>query len=903
MDLRKKAGLALALAAIFTTGGANLAFASANVTAPNADVVKPGNELNATTIAPNPTTGDVALTGELVGTTLTVAEGAKTVTLTDTTLSGTGSGDLVVDAKGNAVNSVNVADAGYLQMGDEDSDAPATQGGHLKQVAFNAAGNTGAVLGVEGNGTFDVDKITTIGTAGGTGDVNIWIEGVATGTTAGTIPTLNVGTIDLRDIGGDTNIWVGGNEGSGQLTVGTLLAPGAFVFIDPIWIDNVYNPSQAAVAEIGTDTNRDLINASLVVGRNSQLTLGYNSLDNVLSNLIADRFHKTTTGVELVWGTGTDVAGKHFITAAMSLEGSFEMDINDGNIWVDGTTRQASPAEAGGGINVYDPIFTTGGTNKLLSASGIAANNTAYFGEQSMLVVDASEIRGTAALRGDQTPGNPTTKTYIADTANLYVVNAKAGETVTILEDMAGGAGASPTGSSAGIINGTDTITGRANPVNQIKGWSGDYLHFDSRLITAGATTITPGAAATGSSLTVTGEQVSAQSIYPKLSSGMASMVNSLYGGFRNDGTGENDIWSDNAGIRFVSRATSDLFAGFVGNEKNAVAVLEGAAQIAVAAGVPAVANNVITKAASLVVDHNNLLNDTQPAYGNEPGQVGIWVTPFYGFSDVDGMDSGKLENGYEISYGGAAFGVDYNVNESFRLGLALNVGGGDTESQGDYYKTENDFDFFGVSVYGSYTNGAWGLTGDIGYTAIDNEIDQKLPAEMGMGSKLRADVDSDAFTVGLTGQYRFTTSNNLNITPHLGMRYTKISTDDANVKAGSERVFKVDTEDQNLFQIPLGVKFSGDIITDGGWTITPSADLGVLFTMGDTDVDSKARIVGTGFRGTTNSDVVDSAAFTGALGIKAKADNGLSLGLDYGILASGNQTDHSVSGMLRFEF
>ena len=351
-----------------------------------------------------------------------------------------------------------------------------------------------------------------------------------------------------------------------------------------------------------------------------------------------------------------------------------------------------------------------------------------------------------------------------------------------------------------------------------------------------------------------------------------------------------------------IALATGNLYFA---DHREGARVMEGAAQITVAAGVPALSLNVINKVSGLIAAHADLPGDTQPAYGDEPGQMGLWVTPFYGYSDVDGLDTGgKFKNGWELSYGGAAIGIDYNVNETFRLGLALNAGGGDSESQGDFHRTENDFDFFGVSLYGSYTNGAWGLTGDIGYTSIDNAIEQKLPSAMGLGSKLKAEVDSDAFTVGLTGRYRFTAGSGLNITPHLGLRYTKISTDGAEVKSPSHgRVFKVETDDQNLFQIPLGVKFSGDLSTQGGWTITPSADLGALLTMGDTDVDSQARIAGTGYRGVTNADIVDKAAFTGTLGLKAKADNGLSLGLDYGILAGGNQTDHSVSGMLRIEF
>ncbi len=239
---------------------------------------------------------------------------------------------------------------------------------------------------------------------------------------------------------------------------------------------------------------------------------------------------------------------------------------------------------------------------------------------------------------------------------------------------------------------------------------------------------------------------------------------------------------------------------------------MESAARIASVAGVPALTNNLGNQVSNLVVAHNSLANYSAPAFGDDPGQFGLWLTPFYGQSDVDGLKAGSLDNGYEMNYGGAALGLDYNISENFRLGLALNAGGGDTESQGDFNKTENDFDFWGLSLYASYANGVFGLTGDVGYTSLDNEITQNLPASVG-GGRLRADGGADLFTVDLTGEYRIAGGGALEVAPHLGLRYTQTSTDDAKVKlSNGGNILDVATDDQNLFQIPLGVKFSAGI-------------------------------------------------------------------------------------------
>ncbi|UQZ91382.1 hypothetical protein C4J81_18970 (plasmid) [Deltaproteobacteria bacterium Smac51] len=891
MNLKKKAGLALALAAIFTTGGANLALAS-NVTANDGGTVTSG-------------TGDyLVVSGNTAGVaTVTMAnkatvESGGIVATTGTTTvviegDGSGTGTLEINGTGGELAALNDAAGTAVNL---------TTTANL-EVNGTAIASKTLTLGddASGAGTLDVSGSLDVNELVTDGNNSIYVGGDIT---ENTTAAMNVNKLTTD---GNTFIQVGSDDavygGTGILTVDTADLNGAMIFGDPAWNTTTgqYNATGIAIEQFSNVTTLTRINGILVAGQNSHFTLGLDTTDwtsQYVHNAIDNR-----------WGTWNTTADR--ITAAFAVEGPFVLDSATGGIHVDGSLTEG------------------------IALPGAA--NTMAFASQSLLIVDATNIgntAATAALSGyHATPATNATNAQVllggawdsntpayesnGGTAgsSLAMFNSHANGTYTVLNDittlyadkgLAGGAvittGTEILASLALANNATKTFT-QAEFVNLFgDNWNGENLIFSSDLLTGTWSITKDGTSNYDMTLDVERNDRSVREVYPHLSSGMAGMVDALYTtGANNTIAGLANGGSDNAGINFVSRATDNFFFP---DHKEGARVLEGAAQIAVAAGVPAASLNVINKFSSLIVDHNNLLNDTQPAYGNEPGQIGVWVTPFYGYSDVDGMDTGsKFENGWELSYGGAAFGVDYNVNEAFRLGLALNVGGGDSESQGDFYKTENDFDFFGVSLYGSYTNGAWGLTGDIGYTALDNEIEQKLPAAMQMGSKLKADVDSDAFTVGLTGQYRFTTSNNLNITPHLGLRYTKISTDDANVKAGHDRIFKVDTEDQNLFQIPLGVQFSGDIITDGGWTITPSADLGVLFTAGDTDVDSKARIVNTGFRGTTNADVVDSAAFTGALGIKAKADNGLSLGLDYGILASGNQTDHSVSGMLRFEF
>ena len=63
----------------------------------------------------------------------------------------------------------------------------------------------------------------------------------------------------------------------------------------------------------------------------------------------------------------------------------------------------------------------------------------------------------------------------------------------------------------------------------------------------------------------------------------------------------------------------------------------------------------------------------------------------------------------------------------------------------------------------------------DIGYMKGDNEVEQHL--SQNLGGKLKADVDTEMWTAGIKGEYRIRTSA-LDITPHLGVRYTHLKTD-----------------------------------------------------------------------------------------------------------------------------
>ncbi|UQZ91379.1 hypothetical protein C4J81_18955 (plasmid) [Deltaproteobacteria bacterium Smac51] len=782
MNLKKKAGLALALAAIFTTGGANLALAdnvSNGGTVPNSGSDQPVEIIGG---------GDVTISG-----------GSSTVQ------------KLTTDG---TVSSVTIGTAPLTIVGD------------------------GSAL--IGNGNAAVPMVKVTGTAlnltGGSGSLNgVELSGA----------DLNVGTGEyefnsLLSDGTGSNVIIGNNTSSGSLNItGNADLQGTVAFVDPAWANGTtaLDPSKLAIMNFASTAISD-INGVLVAGQNSHIVLGQPD---------------STWIDQMVEASGWWAKDGSLATAALGLYRPFIIDDTMGNITVDGSYTTAD----------------------LTAVQAIVDYGNATFAADSLLVVDAANggslqasVNGGTVTVGDAGAGSAT---QAAGPAYLYIANAKVG--------------------NINILSGFDTITVDTVTTGSGTSWTGNYLKFDNILLT-GTGAISTNTTTTKQDYNVTATNMDAGAVLPKLSSDMANTINGFMAG------GFNDVNSDEYDVAFFSRALSRAYGA--DNSKSVVTAVEGLAAAAAVAGVPYTAINITNTVADIINGRAMTLNRVASPAGGEPGQWAIWVKPFYSNSDVDGMKVGKHDNKFETNYGGAVLGLDTNINENFTLGLALNIGGGDTESKGDFAKTKSDFDFWGLSLYGAYTYGDFGLIGDVGFS--EGSYDLKQRSSYGL-SRLKGDTDTSSFTVGLTGEYVFDTGYNLNIAPHLGFRYTNLKMDGYNMKAdGYGHVVKSDLDRQNLWTIPIGVTFSQDYMTDGGWHISPMMDLGLIVAAGDTEVDNKYNFVNLG-RGSIESEVADDVTFNGVIGIKAKGDSGLSLGLDYNIKASENLTSHSFAGMLRYEF
>ncbi|UQZ91392.1 hypothetical protein C4J81_19020 (plasmid) [Deltaproteobacteria bacterium Smac51] len=877
MRLKNKAGLALALAAIFTGGPASAVLAADYVTinGDGSSIVtpdrwsrdEPDKQVRLTNVRPD--NGSVTLdlvnnsSVELWYSNLVIEanSGADVNSLLITGVNGTlglaGNGGELITAGGQAVENINLGDKSGLRLGYRNVDR-SEQSGAIRNVNFGApppssgiifrAPRSDSYLDVI-NGVFSAENVTAVN---GNGRISV-----------------SNADFTVNSIQADENHRI-------EIELKSEAKDDYITFIVKNNADLGYGSTYTeAKGWGGNNAIRQIymgdFKGSMILTENSLTTIGtseVNALDRIFDSL----------GVGLS-KTGTDGG---FLSAL----GIF------------------SPQTI-----AVDASYSISGIDKYGLDSDI--DTLAIYSDNSLLVLDASSgvpLTFEAAAGGvvEFSYSNKNVDMQARDNS-LYVIGARAGANTALISNI-------KTIRYAEYIESTDTTIRTKIPVDQflsdmaaLNNWTWDgkdgTLFFSSPLLTNGRITVTgPDDHLT---IGVTAEALSAGSVYGNFQSGGARLVDGLYGGSANSDMGRlfnaaGSITGYSAGVQLVSRATDNSYT----TPGDAAKTIEGAAQMAVSGGAPGLLNTFANVMGDVIGAKYSMMGDMlATAAGSEPGGFGIWVNPYYRSVDVDGMSAGHFKTGYDADFGGVVLGLDYNVGESLRLGLGLNIGGGDSESQGDFYKTDNDFDFWGLSLFGSYTFGAWGLTADLGYTSSSNDITQKLPAAYELG-RLKADVDAKAFTVGLTGEYLIELES-MKLMPHLGLRYTSLKTDDYDVKAGGGlgKVFSIESERQNVWSVPVGLTLSQSYLTEGGWTITPKADLGAIFSFGDTEVDTTARVFGTGARGTMSADVIDKAVFNGTLGIKAAAANGLSLGLDYNLQASGDTTSHGFSGMLRFEF
>jgi hypothetical protein len=684
----------------------------------------------------------------------------------------------------------------------------------------------------------------------------------ATGDTSGTLHgVVNVAEAGAMNVVAGEHTITSGSDSAGVVSSGQV----------NIHQDAILN-ADVALQDRGQLTIGGTLNAgTLTAGHDAQITVGD---ANSAGSLVVE--HADLQGarvfIDPVWNSGSAISdASEVLLGGQQVNGRLTVGQNSLLVLGDTSRDAAHKAFAETGLSwaengitaavaIGAPQYLNAGNGGLrvdgaLTSASVnkdAVANQAEFGERSLLMVKGADAEGTqAALNAD----GGTLK--VADSAALYVADAKADTTYNIAQGF------------------TDV---------QMKahGWQGNNLIIN-KLLNANTRE-------NNGVVSVTTTAKAAQDVLPGVVTKNA--LNRMISG------ASNSLTSPDAGIRFLSRAieSPDVQVNEV------VKAVNSAAQMAIAAGVQSSTLATGMAAKDAILARTSVVNRDAK---NDGDRANVWVHALYGDQRSRDLQAGSMSYGYDSSFFGIMLGGDVAWESSvgsMMSGAAFHAGNGKSNSSGDFNETRNHFNFWGVSLYQNWATNGFNVTGDVGFSAASNDLNQKLPGWMNFGNELKGSVDSQLFTAGVTGEYLIATTA-VDIIPYAGARYNQLVAKGFETKNGdSQAVFKTDKDKQNIWQFPAGVKLNKTFALDSGWALSTQADMAVIASAGDIQTSSLVRATGINASDKVYADVTDKTSFNGQAGLRLQKGN-MSWGVGYNLNASEHSTGQTISASYRLTF
>lgn len=234
----------------------------------------------------------------------------------------------------------------------------------------------------------------------------------------------------------------------------------------------------------------------------------------------------------------------------------------------------------------------------------------------------------------------------------------------------------------------------------------------------------------------------------------------------------------------------------------------------------------------------------------------GIWANYLRQDKKVDGFQVAGRKAKYDVKYNGFLIGSDLISDENSRTGIAFAYADG-SHTEKDGVTGKNDTKYYGGDLYHHFTAGGIQYKADIGFIKSDNDLEQTQ-----LGTTIKGSVDGNAFFAGIRAEKEIALGAS-SLTPYAGLRYYRIHTGDFTDSLG----MKHETENANLWNLPVGVEFRHEV-KNGNWSLTPVAEIGYNFAMGDKDTKETVSLGGAA---DTFSFDIGESAFLARLGVEAE--------------------------------
>ena len=266
-----------------------------------------------------------------------------------------------------------------------------------------------------------------------------------------------------------------------------------------------------------------------------------------------------------------------------------------------------------------------------------------------------------------------------------------------------------------------------------------------------------------------------------------------------------------------------------------------------------------------------------------------LWAVYSHSNESVDGLTLAKQKADYEGSYNAFVVGSDLYEKDNLVLGVAGSYTTGKISSRHNAVSTKNEAKYYGASLYGRKINGKTSYLADLSYLHGSNDITQH-----NSGSVVTGKPKTDAISLGIKAEQEFITAHGSFI-PYAGIRYMHLSQGDYTSSAG----FSYEQDDQNLFLIPMGVKFTTERKVHD-WNVKPMAEVGLVINTGDKD--TKATISDGTNVDALDYTIVNGTSLVGKMGVQAEKEN-LTVGVSYRYQKSSDTSDRRIHLNVGYRF
>ena len=247
-----------------------------------------------------------------------------------------------------------------------------------------------------------------------------------------------------------------------------------------------------------------------------------------------------------------------------------------------------------------------------------------------------------------------------------------------------------------------------------------------------------------------------------------------------------------------------------------------------------------------------------------------LWAHVSGGKTKLKGISTGGTDlstktNAYGLTVGGTA------QLESVTLGAAFAAGTGDTKNRA--VSAKDDFDFYGLSLYGKTSVGAVDLLADASATVLKSNL------TVGGTADVDTDVTTSVYSFGVQGQTTVKLAV-ADVTPFIGANVYHVRGGSYSNGHGAHTA----SSNATAVEFPVGATVSKAFETASGLAVSPTLTLAVVPTVGNRNIDSKVKFAGA--ESTYNFTFTDDVKVRSKLGVEAAKGNfrfGVNAGYEWG--------------------